>query len=441
MTVTSKWGMQYQALLDVGFLADVFTLDSPTLGILGTSVLGGSTDFADITSFVQNITINRGRPTQLDVFSPGTLTLQADDRASDRAFDPLNTASPWYQGDLGIAPRRKIRIVAGTADIYNGFIYDLDIIYDEPNLSFAQITAVDALAQLSQTTLNAFTPPNEFASDRIETILDRPEVGFGTAFVPRDINQSVSSLGTVAYEAGTNTLRALQEVQISENGRFFVTREGAIRFDQRVVAAVGLPVATLGGTAVDAIPMNGLENVYGAETIVNRVSVQIAGSTAVSVAEGTASQALYGIRSLALNGLPLETDAAGSALARSLVDRYQMPEVRFTGVSVNLNALSSAQQDTMAGIEIGDVLTISKEFAAGSPTTVNKIVVVEAVRHTIGANQHNVDLSVAPITLLNELILGDPQFGTLSTTNALGARVFANFVLDVSEVDNNYAFT
>lgn len=441
MTVTSKWGMQYQALLDVGFLADVFTLDSPEFGILGTSVLGGSTSFVDITQYVQGITVNRGRQTQLDVFPTGTLSIQADDRAAERAFDPLNEASPWYQNNLGIAPRRKVRVIAGTADIFNGFVYDLDIIYDEPQLSFAQISAVDALAQLSQTTLNEFTPPAEFSSERIETILDRPEIGFGTAVAPRDINQSVSSVGTVAYEAGTNTLKALQEVQISENGRFFVTREGAIRFDPRVTAALGTVVATLGGTAANAIPITGLENVYGAETIVNRVSVQIAGSTAVSVAEGTASQALYGIRSLALNDLPLETDAAGSALAASLIDQYQNPEVRFTGVTVNLNALSSAQQNTMAGIEIGDVLTISREFAAGLPTTVNKTVVVEAVRHTVSANQHNVNLSVAPFTLLHELILGDPQFGTLSTTNALGTRVFEDFVMDVSELDSGYTFT
>ena len=290
MTVTSRWGMQYQALLDVGFIVDEFTLDSPTQGILDTSVLDGSTQFVDISQYVQNININRGRSTQLDVFPPGTLNLVADDRASDRSFDPFNEASPWYQGNLGIAPRRKIRIVAGTADIYNGFIYDLDIIYDEPNLSFAQITAVDALAQLSQTNLNAFTPPNEFASDRIITILDRGEIGFGTAVAPREINQSVSSCGTVAYEAGTNTLQALQEVQIAENGRFFATRTGALRFDERVQASFATAIATLGGTAAGAIPISALENVYGAETVVNRVAVQITGSSTTSVVNGTASQ-------------------------------------------------------------------------------------------------------------------------------------------------------
>ena len=37
--------------------------------------------------------------------------------------------------------------------MYKGYIYDLNIEYDEPNLSTATILAVDALAQLSQTNL------------------------------------------------------------------------------------------------------------------------------------------------------------------------------------------------------------------------------------------------------------------------------------------------
>ena len=439
MTVTSRWGMQYQALLDVGFTVDNFTLDSATNGILGTSVLDGTTSFVDITEYVQNININRGRSSQLDVFNAGTLNLLADDKAANRYFDPLNESSPWYQGGLGIAPRRKIRVVAGTADIFNGFIYDLDINYGQPNLSSAQISAVDALAQISQTTLNAFTPPNELASARISTILDRGEVGFGTATAPRQIETSVSSVGTAPYEAGTNTLQALQQVQIAENGRFFATRSGAIRFDKRVQASFATPTLTLGGTAAGAIPITALENVYGAETVVNRVSVQISGSTATSIADGTASQATYGIRSLALSDVPLATDAAGSALAADLVSIYQDPVARFTGVSVNLNSLSSAQQNTMAAIEIGDVINVSREFAAGSPTTITQVVAVEAVRHTISANQHNINLSLAPFTLLYNFTLDDPLLGQLSTQNALGT--FDSFFMDVSSVDSGYTFT
>lgn len=419
MSVYSKWGMQYQALLDVGYTIGQFTLDSATNGVLDQNVLDGSTSYIDITEYVLNVNINRGRATQLEVFNAGTLTLQADDRAANRNFDPLNTASPWYDGDLGISPRRKIKILAGTANLFNGFIYDLNINYDEPNISFAQINAVDALAQISQTTLNTFTPPNELSSARIATILDRGEVGFGTATAPRQIATSVSACGTVAYEAGTNTLQALQQVQIGENGRFFVTRDGTIRFDARIQAAFATAIATLGGTATGAIPIIGLENAYGAETIVNRVQTQISGSNTTSVANGTASQALYGIRTISISDIPLDTDAAGSALADNLLSLYQNPEVRFTGATINLLALSSAQQEQAAAFEIGDILTVSKNFAAGSPTTVNQTVSVEAIRHTITPNTHTINLSLAPFAIAYPLVLDDPVYGLLDSNNAL----------------------
>ena len=59
MAKAAKWGSTYKVLLDVGFLADAFTLDSSKLD--STDVLDGSTDFVDITEYVTNININRGR--------------------------------------------------------------------------------------------------------------------------------------------------------------------------------------------------------------------------------------------------------------------------------------------------------------------------------------------------------------------------------------------
>jgi hypothetical protein len=62
MAKATKWGSTYKVLLDVGFLADAFTLDSSVLD--GTDVLNGSTDFVDVTEYVTNININRGRSTR-----------------------------------------------------------------------------------------------------------------------------------------------------------------------------------------------------------------------------------------------------------------------------------------------------------------------------------------------------------------------------------------
>lgn len=403
MAKATKWGSTYKVLLDVGFLADAFTLDSSTLN--GTDVLNGSTNFVDITEYVTNININRGRATQLDTFPSSSCTIVADDRAAARYFDPLNTASEWYSGGtVGIAPRRQFQVYGGTAGttaMFTGFVYDLNMEYAEPNLSTATITATDALGQLGQTVLTAFTPSSQLTSDRVSAILDRPEVSFSTAL--RSIETGVATCGTVAYDDATNVLTALQDVATAEGGRLFVDRSGKVSFDARIAVSFGTAVASFGGTA--GLPIQSLSNVYGAETVVNRVAVQIDGGTASSIASGTASQAQYGIKALSLTGVPLATDAAGSALAASLLSRFQDPVVRFSEMEVLLNALTTAQQATMAGLEIGDILSVSKTFAVGTPATVTQNVVVESIRHSINPSRHEVTVGLGQVQLVLPFVL------------------------------------
>ena len=317
MAKATKWGSTYKVLLDVGFLADAFTLDSSLLD--GTDVLNGSTDFVDITEYVTNININRGRATQLDSFPSSNCTIVADDRAAARYFDPLNTASEWYSGGtVGIAPRRQFQVYGGTAGttaMFSGFVYDLNIDYAEPNLSTATIVATDALGQLGQTVLTAFNPSSQLTSARVSAILDRPEVSFSTAL--RNIETGLATCGTVAYEDATNVLTALQDVATAEGGRLFVDRSGAVQFDARIAVSFGTAVASFGGTA--GLPIQSLSNEFGAETVLNRVTVSVAGGVDVAVASGTASQAEYGIKTVSLTDLPLVDDGvADQALANFL---------------------------------------------------------------------------------------------------------------------------
>jgi hypothetical protein len=404
MAKLMKWGETVKVLLDVGFLADAFTLDSSTLN--GTDVLDGSTDFVDITEYVTSVNINRGRATQLDTFNAGNCSIIADDKASGRQFDPLNTDSTWYQGALGIAPRRQVQVYggsAGTAAMFTGFIYDMNIDYAEPQLSSAAITAVDALAQISQTTLTGFSPSSELTSDRVNTILNRSEVAWSTAL--RSIATGQATCGTVAYEDATNALAALQAVQFAEDGRLFATRSGLIEFDARVSVSFGTAVASLGGTAVNAIPILSLSNLYGAETVVNRASVQISGGTVSSIANGTASQTEYGIKNFSLTDIPLATQAAGSALAENLVGRFSEPVVRFSEASVLVNMLTVAQQEQIAALEIGDILSVTRVFESGAPLTVTQNVVVESIQHRLSPSRHEVNIGLGQIQLVLPFIL------------------------------------
>jgi hypothetical protein len=172
-----------------------------------------------------------------------------------------------------------------------------------------------------------------------------------------------------------------------------------------VQVSFGTAVAVLGGTAVTDVPIRSLNNLYGAETVLNRISVQVQGSSVLSVVNGTASQAEYGIKNFALNNLPLVNDAAGSALAVALLDRYGEPEVVFNETSVLLNGLSSAQQELMASLEIGDILAVEKRFAVGTPSVVRQNVVVESIRHQIAPSRHEVFLGLGQVQLVLPFLL------------------------------------
>jgi hypothetical protein len=414
MPKTLKWGQEYSVLLDVGAIADAFILDTSTLD--GTDTLDGSTDFVDATEYVLSVAIQRGRTSQTDQFSPGTCRVLADDRASGRLFDPANTASTYYQGDFDLAPRRAIKVLAGTAELFVGAITDLDITYEMPNLSFASIVSADGLYELSRTALTAFSPSSQLTSDRVTAILNRPEVNFSTAL--RDISTGVATCGTVAYGDNTNTLSALQAVAIAEDGRLFANRRNQIVFDPRIDFTFSTAIASFGGTASNEIPILAIGVAYGQETLFNRVQVDVDGGTAAQVVSDATSQTKYGVQTLSFSSVPLVSEAAGATLAQNLLDKYKEPKIRFNEISTSLNACGSALWPTVLALDVGDVISVTKTYSAGLPLSRTDTVFIESVTHDITPSDHRI------------------RFG-------LGqAQIVLPFLLDTSELDDTtYALT
>jgi len=405
MPKTLKWGQEYSVLLDVGKIADEFTLDSSLLN--GTDTLDGSTDFVDATEYVLAVAVQRGRTNQTDQFSPGTCRILADDRASGRLFDPANTASTWYEGDFDLAPRRAIKVLAGTAELFVGAITDLDITYELPNLSFATIMSADGLYELSRTSLTAFQPSSQLTSDRVTAILNRPEVNFSTAL--RDISTGVATCGTVAYADNTNTLSALQAVAIAEDGRLFANRRNEIQFDERISFTFSTAIAAFGGTATNDIPILAIGVAYGQETLFNRVQVDIDGGTAAQVAQDSTSQTQYGVQTLSFSGVPLDTLAAGSALAQNLLDKYKEPKIRFNEISTSLNACGSALWPTVLTLDVGDLISVTKHYDQGLPLSRTDTVYIESVNHDITTSDHRIRFGLGQAQLLTAFILDQDQ--------------------------------
>ena len=407
MAKVMPWGETLKVLLDAGFVQDAFTLDSSTLN--GGDTLDGSTDFVDVTEYVLSVGITRGRTDQLrSQFQPGVCQIVLDDRASGRAFDPANTASPYYQGDLGIAPRRFVQVYAGPAGdepLFVGRVQDLDIEYEQPDLSTCTIVGVDDLSSFAKTTLLAFTPPQELTSARVTRILDRPEVAYSTA--TRSISTGVATLGTFAYADGDSVAAALQQVAESEDGRFFIARNGNATFQPRISFSFSTAIATFsdGGTA---IPYQSLDVLYGAETLYNSATVTTKGN-ALGTAAGTASISEYGISNYSLNDLPLVDATEAATLAQNIVDKYAEPVSRFVQVGVTMNGLSPAQIEAIDSFEIGDVISVVKTFATGAPASISQDVFIERIAHQITPGLHQVTLGLGQAQLLTAFILDSSQ--------------------------------
>ncbi len=403
MAKTAIWGQTYKVLLDTGLTQDAFVLDSSTLN--GVDVLDGNVDFADVTEFVLSVNIRRGRQTQLDAMNIGQATVVLDDKASGRSFDPANTASTYFQGGFGIAPRRFVQIYGGSAGdepLFVGRVNDLDIDYQQPNNSFALVTCTDDLSTLARTSLVAFNPSSELSSARITTILDRAEVAFSTAL--RDISTGVATLGTVAYDDNDNVKSALDAVTFAEDGRFFIDRGGTATFQPRIDFSFSTAIMSFSDTAGTAYAYQGLSVGYGAETMYNRVQVGVQGLS-VATAVDTASATEFGVTTLSLSDLPLDTLAAGTALANNLLDKYKNPVFRFNEISVTLNGLSTAAGHDISKLDIGDLVAVTKTYPTGSPATVTKTMFVENIAHDISPSTHRVTLGLGQAQLVTVFIL------------------------------------
>jgi len=92
----------YSLEIDTGFLQDAFILDDATAGVLNntTYVLDGTTNYATVTTGVNNIVVKRGRRDQGDQFSAGTMVFNMLDTSG--LFNPFDTNSPYYDPTTAI---------------------------------------------------------------------------------------------------------------------------------------------------------------------------------------------------------------------------------------------------------------------------------------------------------------------------------------------------
>jgi hypothetical protein len=384
---------------------DAFQLDSATRGILdgSTYVLGGLVD-VDVSAYVLSVEIARGRSRQTKHFTSGVASLVLDN--SSRIFDPLNTDSPYYPY---ISIRVPVTVTVDGVRIYTGLVTDWDIDYSIANQDRLVLRCADALTVLANTAMASWAPTEQLTGARVTAVLAQSDVAY---VGPVAIQTGASTVGAYTIAADTNVLSYLQSVETSEVGYLFVDADGVLQFVGRSATMNPVSVASF---ALADISYQSLKNQFGDEELYNIVTATSAAGTAT--ATDTASAAQFNFQSLQLNALNSTVDELTN-LAEYSLGLYATPMLRFTGLNVLLQGQTAPMAAIALGLDLTDVVSITKTFVTGTPLTVTQTQIVNFVAHSIRPGVHNVKFGFES-TNGTGLVLDSATFGLLDT-NILG---------------------
>jgi hypothetical protein len=155
-----------------------------------------------------------------------------------------------------------------------------------------------------------------------------------------------------------------------------------------------------------------LTNEYGDELLYNYIQTQ-SPAGAVQTTFNANSVALYQSQQYSKLDLLNSTTAEVAALGNYLLGRYNTPQVRFTGVQVQLAALDSADQMSVLQTDLTDIVSVQKSFSAGTPASVTQTLITSGVEHQITPASHLVRFTFESTDGNAYLTLDNSIFGTL----------------------------
>ena len=415
MAATLVTGGSYLLELGTGFDAEAFVLDESLLD--GPDVLDGDgEDFQDITEYVDNITITRGRKQPEDAFGAGQMFVSMFTEVADRVLDPFNTSSIYYNTSTdqpGLGPLRPIRLSREGEYLFVGKVISYQQNYVLGGLTRYGVAAADDIYTLAQAVLPETTPAVQTSAARLSAVL---------ALIPYTGTTSITAtptatLGDFVIPEGLNANAYVNRLNHAEQGRIFCAREGVLVMQPRIGTTLDAPTVTYNDTGTQTkYDVLGVE--FDQQAIINQATVQIEVGGTAQTASDAASIAEYFTQALAITDSLLSSDAQALTLADYLLDGTPTP--RFTSISTTFASLTTPQKNLLAPIDIGEVVQLTKTFTTGTPLAITQDLAVEGVDHDINVSTgHRVTIYTSQTTVLNDFILNDITYGTLNTNNAL----------------------
>ena len=349
-----------------------------------------SAAFAEISSDVKAIRIQRGRDDNLSDFESGRAVVVLNDPTA--RYSPLNDSSDLHPN---VVPGRQIIIdVLLNGERYGMFRGFIRSIEHDPEASVKTTTlqCQDLLLYLSRyKPVLAYQAPPITTGQAIGLILDElgwedpnlRQLGFGD-FLP--------SFGP--FTGDKTALQIIQDLMLSERGEFYHGRDGVARFFFRHARAIRQSGFELDGAVAGAIPASDLTNIR------NRAIINVTGLGQVSYEDPTSIRN-YGPSEITLETPYIDDGGTALSLAQWLVAQGKEPQPPIRSV------------DYMASKDYGTMfVTVTSELGSRiivADSAVNldeREFFIEGIEHDIRPGFHRASLTLSQVPQQAPLIFG-----------------------------------
>lgn len=381
---------------------------------LGTGQLGATTAvIVDVSSQVMRCGIRRTYSRVTDTFNTGVAILTIADLNGD--WNPDNTSSPYYGL---IKPMRKLDL----AGVYNNITYGLFRGYIQSwkytpangaDVARMEIRAYDAFLLFNNANVATVTggTAGQTTGTRLGKILDQVNWSQTLRAIDTGATTCQADPGTVR-----TTLNALQTVEETELGAFFMDWEGRATFKDRVslakAAATTPTVFTDDETAVPGITYQAVDFSLDDTLIQNAVTVQPAG-LAAQYAESVTSINTYFTHSVSRTDLLMQTTADALQQAQTIVNARAFDELRVDSITLDISQNAPAAR-TLAALDL-DFLSNIRVVRTAPGGVIDKTLLIHGVTHDISPNKWITNFQTVE-AVVTGFILGSTTSGILGTS-------------------------
>ena len=407
-------------------------LDDAVYGILDTAILGDqAADIVDITNQVMSTSIRRGRNRILSNFEVGTATVTINDPNSD--FNPQNQSSPYWDpitDSSKVVPLRKIRIYAlafegspNEINLFSGYIssYDTGFYQGVQQTSTVVLQCVDGFRLLNNVSTGPDPVPGctagQLSGTRVDELLDF--AGF-----PESMRSTFPGQSTMQADPGgaRSVLAAIQTVEQSEFGAFFMQRSGKTLFFDRdtVIERADAPVRIYSDTGAPGLfTYQNIDFAFDDQLVLNDITVtryddNIGPNPVPQTVIDEPSIARFFTKSGQRTGILVQSDQEANDQARTLLSTRKNADLRIDSITVNnYSDISELNLIINLSSDIYNLIFVEKTMSGGSNVT--KELFIQGVQHDITPGTWTTKLLTAE-PLIQGFILDSELQGILGDT-------------------------